>query len=135
MQLRSRLTATQHAMTRPAHDRRRLAVQDARDWWLANPAPHDPDARIAGECEHCHEPLLWLTTSAGKRMPVDADPDPDRGNVVRTGAVAGVLGPSKASAARAAGVPLWTHHVVTCPHADRWRSTKPAKPARNGARR
>jgi len=26
------------------------------------------------ECRSCHAPIVWTTTSNGKRMPVDADP-------------------------------------------------------------
>lgn len=134
--LRAAITASTHTVTQAGRDRYRRAIEDARDWWLANPAPHDPDAAIAGECEHCYSPLLWLTTGAGKRMPVDADPDPVKGNVVRHGPVAGVLGPDKAVAARAGGTTLYTHHVVTCPHADRWRSKpRPGTAARGTARR
>jgi hypothetical protein len=110
------------------------AMLEARDWYLEHPSPTAPDARISGVCEHCSAALLWLTTSAGKRMPVNAEPDPERGNVMRSGGVAGVLGASLAAAARAAGKPLWLHHVVTCPHADRWRS-KPAAGAARKARR
>jgi hypothetical protein len=116
-------------------DRHADAMLAARDWFLDHPAPRDPDADVAGVCEHCDGALLWLTTAAGKRMPVDAAPDPDRGNVIRTGAVAGVLGPGPAAAARAAGQPLWLHHVVTCPHADRWRSTGKTRSARASAGR
>lgn len=117
----------------PAVERAR---QDARDWLLAHPAPTSvpaEDARIGGVCEHCDAELLWLTAAADKRMPVNAAPDPDRGNVVRSGPVAGVLGASQAAAARAAGTRLWLHHTVTCPHADRWHTA--AATARRKAHR
>lgn len=110
------------------------AREDARDWLLAHPAPStlDPaDARIAGVCNHCDAPILWLTTEAGKRMPVNAEPDPVRGNVIRQHGIAGVLGASQARAARDGGTRLWLHHVVTCAFADHWHSTsKPARKAR-----
>lgn len=132
--LQAAINTDRNPITNIARQLRADAVRDARDWYLENPAPADPDAGIAGECEHCHAPLLWLTTDAGKRMPVDADPRPD-GNVVRIGKAAGVLGPQKAAAARSAGTPLWLHHVVSCPHADRWRSKPAARPSRKPARR
>lgn len=110
------------------------ALEEARDWLLEHPAPHDPDHAIAGECEHCYEPLLWLTTGTGARMPVNAEPDPAHGNVVRTGNVAGVLNPQKAAAARRGGTKLWLHHVVTCRYPDRWHE-KPAPKTRKAARR
>lgn len=67
---------------------------------------------------------MWLVTGAGKRMPVDARPDPERGNIVRQGDHAGVLGPGPAAGARARGVPLRLHHAVTCPFAARWNRRK-----------
>lgn len=72
-------------------------------------------------CEHCEAPIQWLTTSAGKQMPVNAAPDPERGNVVLLGARAGVLGAGQAAAARARGVQVFLHHAVTCPFAHRWQ--------------
>jgi hypothetical protein len=71
-------------------------------------------------CPDCGQPILWLTTATGARMPVDADPDPHRGNVVLIGHTAGVLGHGKARAARAAGLELRTHHKLKCPRVDRW---------------
>ncbi len=107
------------------------AMAAARDWYLDHPSPRDPDAAVAGSCEHCDAELLWLTTATGKRMPVNAAPDAERGNVVRAGHVAGVLGTGAAAAARTTGTPLWLHHAVTCPHAGRWRTDR----ARPGGRR
>jgi hypothetical protein len=71
-------------------------------------------------CPDCGKPILWLTTEAHARMPVDAEPDPHRGNVILIGGVAGVLGRAKARAARAAGFDLRTHHRLKCPNADAW---------------
>lgn len=107
---------------REAADRLARAREDARDWLLDHPAPANPDASISGWCEHCDAQLLWLTTTAGKRMPVDAAPDPERGNVTRSQGVAGVLGDQAATAARAAGQPLWLPHMASCPHVERWHS-------------
>jgi len=72
-------------------------------------------------CSDCQAPILWLLTSNNKRMPVDAAPDPKRGNVIRQGHQAGVLGKTQADAARAAGTELRTHHALTCPYAGRWQ--------------
>lgn len=76
----------------------------------------------ADQCNFCSEPIRWMTTTNGKNMPVNAKPDPDRGNVIRLTSGAGVLGAKQATAARAHGVELFLHHVVTCPYAARWRS-------------
>lgn len=78
--------------------------------------------RFPGTCNHCGEAIRWLLTTKGKNMPVNAEPDPKRGNVIRQGGQAGVLNPRAAIAARAAGKELFLHHVVTCPYASRWRS-------------
>lgn len=77
------------------------------------------------QCSSCHEPIIWARTQLGERMPVDAKPDPERGNVILTGAPphvrAGVLTHGQASGARAAGQRLYTSHLATCPHAARHR--------------
>lgn len=113
--LQVEITATASALTREAQEHRRRVVTDARDWWLENPAPPDPDAHIAGECQDCGGLVLWLNTENGKRMPVDEVPDGVRGNVVRSGDLATVLGARHADTARAKGVQLYLPHVVSCP--------------------
>lgn len=75
------------------------------------------------QCNYCHAPIRWLKTGAGKNMPVDAVPDPARGNVLIVGGLAAVLGPGPARGARATGKQLYLHHAATCPHAEQWRST------------
>jgi hypothetical protein len=80
-------------------------------------------------CNYCRAEILWLTTTNGKRMPVDARPDLERGNVLRQGDRAGVLGKSQAAAARAQGTPLRTHHALTCPYASAWSGPKGARRA------
>jgi hypothetical protein len=74
----------------------------------------------ADQCNYCAAPIRWLITGTGKRMPVDAAPDPTNGNVAILGGKAAVLGPAKATAARAGGVELHLHHAVNCPHAKQW---------------
>ena len=71
-------------------------------------------------CDFCDAPIRWLITRRDVRMPVDADPHPQLGNVVIAGGRAGVLDRARAAAARARGVPLWLHHAASCPHARRW---------------
>lgn len=106
------------------------------------PTPPAPDPEPE-HCEFCDGPIRWLTSRTGKRMPVDAYPSP-RGNVIIRGDRAGVLGPVPAAAAREHGEQLHLHHVVECPHADRWnakareagRRSQPAPPRRRvGGRR
>lgn len=111
------------------------AIEEARDWLLEHPAPPDPDHAIAGECEHCYEPLIWPRTGSGALIPLNADPDPERGNVARIGKVAGVLGPTQAAAARRGGTELWLHHAVTCRFPERWHSKPAPKTSRKAVRR
>lgn len=77
-----------------------------------------------GLCNYCKASILWLPTATTK-MPVNATPDPDRGNVVVVGGLAGVLGPARARAARTAGETLYLPHVATCPHKAAWNKPKP----------
>lgn len=128
-ELRTALIERQNASTATGVRLWASAVEEARDWLLEHPAPADPDYKIAGECEHCYEPLIWPRTGAGKLIPLNADPDPN-GNIVRLGKVVGVLGKPQAAAARRGGTELWMHHVVTCPFADRWHEKRAPKAGR-----
>lgn len=76
----------------------------------------------ADQCNYCAEAIRWMTTAAGKPMPVNAAPDPVRGNVVRIGGRVGVLGRHTADAARRQGVELYLHHAATCPHRKQWQA-------------
>ena len=73
-------------------------------------------------CRSCQTEIVWAETEHGKRMPVDAEPDPERGSIVlreREGeaplAIAGV-GPEAFP-----GEPLHSAHFATCPDAKAWR--------------
>lgn len=85
-----------------------------------------PDLNTPTTCNYCGAAILWLRTGTGKLMPVDARPDLERGNVLRHGDRAGVLGKSQAAAARAAGTPLRLHHAVSCPFASAWQGGRKA---------
>ena len=71
-------------------------------------------------CSDCQAPIIWLLTVKDNRMPIDAEPNTDIGNVLRQGDRAGVLAKTQAAAARKSGAKLHTHHRLTCPHAHRW---------------
>lgn len=73
-------------------------------------------------CNFCQAKIMWLRTENHRLMPLDAYPDPVKGNVRRDGDLVTVLGHDAATAQRTAGVPLRVHHATTCPFADRWRS-------------
>lgn len=75
---------------------------------------------VSETCNYCDARIRWVTTTRDVRMPLDARPDADRGNVLVLTSGAGVLNDGQAAAARARGVELYLHHAVTCPFASRW---------------
>lgn len=77
---------------------------------------------MTARCRSCQAEIVWAETERGKRMPVDAAPNPRNGSIVlreRAGeaplAIAGV--PDEAFP----GEPRYTSHFATCPEAARWR--------------
>lgn len=76
---------------------------------------------IVSACKSCEAPVIWAETTAGKMMPVDAEPS-DQGNVELT---LGPVGrPPRADVHRRPldDGPLGrTSHFVTCPEAGSWR--------------
>jgi len=72
-------------------------------------------------CESCHKPVIWAVTVKAKRMPVNAEPEPD-GNVAldfRPGMdpLARIL-----TVTRQFGVKnLRKSHFADCPQAAKWR--------------
>lgn len=71
-------------------------------------------------CGSCGAPIRWAKTPAGKRIPLDAEPDRARGNV-RLGYIGGeelalVLAGAELEAARIDG-DLFLAHFATCPNA------------------
>lgn len=79
-------------------------------------------------CRSCRKPIAWTVTTSGKPMPVDYEPDPERGNVLLTihngQLLAGVLNRNQAAGARDRGERVHTSHFARCPHADTHRKAK-----------
>lgn len=76
-------------------------------------------------CRSCRAAIIWTTNVAsGKRMPVNAEPDEQRGNVVlvsgNDGPEARVLTAAEL-AARVSRRGLHLSHFATCSEAARWR--------------
>jgi hypothetical protein len=73
-------------------------------------------------CSSCGAEVAWTRTRTGKRMPLDPHPRAD-GNVIVDVATdtAIVLAPGTPMPV---GVPRFTSHFATCPHADQHRRTR-----------
>ena len=74
-------------------------------------------------CARCKQPLRWVRTERGKRMPLNPDPVPD-GNVAIVDGVVVVLAPAVLSRMRAEGLDkleLYKSHFATCPYAGEFR--------------
>jgi hypothetical protein len=86
----------------------------------------------AGKCSSCHKPVLWITTAAGKAMPLDPTPErrvvlvPDPIEMVdnETHTVSGG-GPD----GHKVGVvmPTYVSHFATCPNAAQHRKPTPPR--------
>lgn len=87
--------------------------------------PDEPE-----RCRSCRAPVVWATSAASgkpKRIPLDPDPNPRRGNIVLEpdllgqGPVAHVLTSAAAAEASVRGETLYLSHFATCPDAEEWR--------------
>lgn len=86
-----------------------------------------------GKCRGCGEAIYWVRMKSGKRNPMNAEPDPERGNVLVVDDEVDVgfygvplntgvpLGADQAAEARTQGTPLYLSHFATCPARARFR--------------
>ncbi len=80
------------------------------------PVPPLPPPGEPGRCRSCGALIRWVVTQAGKAMPLDPQPDRERGNVfVHVGGEAEVFGAEMAQTVRIGGVQLYLSHFATCP--------------------
>ena len=77
-------------------------------------------------CKACGAPIVWVTTAAGRAMPVQRSTSDD-GTIVLRGGLAYVVGVVEAEALRADDVPLFVSHFVSCPAADQLRRRRPSR--------
>lgn len=77
----------------------------------------------SGKCKSCGTSIIWVRTTTGKSMPLDADPHED-GNVVLMPAGAMVLTKELAEQGKKIGSTRYRSHFATCPNAARHRSPK-----------
>jgi hypothetical protein len=80
------------------------------------------------QCDSCHADVIRAVTVNGKGTPVDAEPNPEKGNLVllRTKGRPLALSISNLNeqareAAKRQGVPLFLSHFASCPDAEKWR--------------
>jgi hypothetical protein len=73
------------------------------------------------ECRSCHAAIVWAVTEAGRRMPLDVEPDP-AGNLAIVEYLAdGTPVVAFDAGARALLDLRYLSHFATCPQAGDWR--------------
>lgn len=79
------------------------------------------------DCHSCDAGVLWATTEAGKRIPLDPQPRTDGTFYLRPRHPEGVTAIAVKDADReaiAAAHQLYVTHFATCPHASRHRRSR-----------
>ena len=74
---------------------------------------------MTDRCRSCQAPVKWVTTEAGRAMPLDAEPDPG-GNVE-------IVAGNQARVHRQTpmvGGPFYMPHHATCPQGREWRKKR-----------
>lgn len=66
-------------------------------------------------CRSCKAPVIWVRTTKGKMMPLNAEPDPNGSFAI----IDGVAEP-----ARLFDQTRYTSYFATCPQAKQWRKAK-----------
>lgn len=74
-------------------------------------------------CRSCGAPVRWVRTEAGRRMPINPDPDPAGNLVLDVTGLAVQVDPTATG-------PKYTSHFATCPEAARHRKPKQRKDTR-----
>jgi hypothetical protein len=84
-----------------------------------------PQLPQATHCASCHWPVRWVETETGKRMPIDAAPNPlGRLVLVRHETSAGPVGPWYVHVLGRDEFhegDRYISHFASCPHARTWR--------------
>jgi hypothetical protein len=80
--------------------------------------------RTQGPCRSCRAPMLWIRTRAtGKSMPLDPEPNWERGNILLDEENKAVAFPSPEAAQQRRLLTGWDgpyiSHFATCPNARR----------------
>lgn len=72
------------------------------------------------DCRSCGAPVIWTVTERGKRMPVDADPDP-QGNIRLEQSTGDAPLTAVYTREWTAGAELYVSHFATCDQPKKWR--------------
>lgn len=73
-------------------------------------------------CGSCGAPIIWIRTAAsGTYMPLNAEPDPERGNMVIVDGKAASITNDLFGPHVPAGAPKYLSHFATCPSAAKHR--------------
>lgn len=70
---------------------------------------------MTARCTSCGAAIIWCLTAAGRKTPVNAEPDRERGTIKQRGGYATILVGEELAHARAAGVTLYVSHWADCP--------------------
>lgn len=74
------------------------------------------------ECASCPAEVMWVVTEKGKRMPIDAVPDPINGRFrIESGNNVHFV---KDSELEANTKPLYASHFQSCPDAKSWKRSR-----------
>ena len=83
---------------------------------------------MRSKCRSCHADVIRAVTVNGRETPVNAEPDPEKGNLVllRTrerplALVISNLNEQAREAVKRERVPLFLSHFGSCPDAEKWR--------------
>ena len=82
---------------------------------------------MTATCRSCGAPIIWRRTPTGGRIPLDADPRPNDGNVLDYGDELAIVVLSHAGLVpldAAPGGTLRVSHFATCPDAAKHRRKK-----------
>lgn len=78
-----------------------------------------------GHCRTCGEPVKWVMTTTGNRMPLNPMPDPDGNCYVDRWDQGMPVVVVAVNSAIPGAIPIrYTSHFATCPQADKWRKKR-----------
>lgn len=77
-------------------------------------------------CKSCGARVIWAVSALGRKLPVDAAPDPaGQWWLTTDDPRATVPNFRRVDLYTPEGTPHYTSHFVTCPEAGKWRKEKP----------